>query len=156
MADWENYHQRKEKDLFKAILKLQIELLCWQDKENWHIELPSNKVSLPVMVVPVLGILSCSVCNTPATISKFIEGPNLDDIGMNRKELPFDIKELPFRLSLFSLSLREKLAYDRVSVIPRNVKFQSGFLIITDLFVDLSIFRGLWNLELLQILGWIY
>lgn len=85
-------------------------------------------------IVPVSKLLVCSCCGTPATVSDFVEGHNLEEIPPKfRRNLPFDVKELTSALSLFSLFLQKNLGYDGIFIVPRNVKLGNGVLFVTDL-----------------------
>lgn len=121
--------------LYAAIMN-QASLLA--DREKWKINLSANRVSVPVKVVSVDRIIDCSYCHTPATVSKFIDGRNLEEGG--RRSLPFDFRELKKALPLFSLAVGEKLGVYGISIVPVNVKYKDGTLVVTDLCADLSIF----------------
>lgn len=136
--EWKNLSSQEKNQIVQSYVDITNRASLLAEQENWQIKLPVNKLILPVRIVPVLRVLNCSCCGTPATVSGFVEGANLEEITpKDREELPFDVKELPTALALFSLSLYEKLGYYGISVIPKNVKLQSGILVVTDLCADL-------------------
>ena len=105
--------------------------------QKWKVTLPLSGIAVPVNIVPVDRIIECSCCRTPATVSKFIDGRNLEEGG--RRNLPFDFRELEKSLPLFSLAVGEKLGVYGISIVPVNIKYEDGRLIVTDLCADLSI-----------------
>jgi len=78
------------------------------EKENWRFGLPFHQSTLPVRVVPVEKVLKCSCCGSLATVSRFIDGI---DVNSRKAKAFFNPNELRAALPVLSAELNENFPF---------------------------------------------
>lgn len=101
------------------------------EKENWQLHLPYNRLVLPFRVAPIEKIIRCSCCGSFASVCPFVEGKKLNDL--------FDLKELKLVLPNLSSNLNQRFSVLGISIVPVNLKYDQGKIIVTDLCSQVSL-----------------
>lgn len=139
LGKWEKFSAEeswRHLSLYQEITNLASSL---SERENWKIRLSINRITLPIRIVPIDKIVSCSCCGAFSSIGRFVEGKNMEEI--RKSDLPFDFKELGRVFSSFSLDLDDELSVYGINIVPVNVKYVDGGLVVTDLCADVSMLR---------------
>ncbi len=127
-----------QRNLIEFYEEITNEASALTDKENWRLDLPLHQLTLPVRVVPVEKVLKCSCCGSLATVSRFVDGI---DINSRKIKTFFNPNELRALLPVLSAELNKKLSVSGISIIQTNLKYNAGQILITDLCSQVSLLK---------------